>query len=214
MVRILIEVVDSEEICEFLSPHRSNKYYNNCRNTRLAKLDAPDGPYSALILAKAGLVRLGLGRRCTADLSAPTLYHAVSQGALALEIRSDDIEAKRLCETLTHWETQWRCYAERMCLRVLEGGCSVPVGIESRLDVHITDGEGAGKGGKLRLTGCVTSLDGGRHVEYILEEEVSSLGDAEGVGARLARVLMDNGAQAILDEITQDRERRAGEDEG
>jgi len=178
-------------------------------NTRLAKLDAPDGPYAALILAKAGLVRLGLGNRCTADLGAPTLYHAVSQGALAIEIRSDDLESKKLCEALTHWETQWRCYAERMYLRVLEGGCSVPVGIESRLEVCV--GEGV-RAGILRMTGCVTSLDGGRHVEHTAEEEVRNLEEAEDVGARLAKVLIGSGAQAILDEITEDRERRAGDE--
>jgi hydroxymethylbilane synthase len=182
--------------------------YWNFRNTRLAKLDAPDGPYAALILAKAGLVRLGLGHRCTADLNAPILYHAVSQGALAIEIRSDDAEAKKLCEALTHWETQWKCYAERACLRVLEGGCSVPVGVVSALKAKA---EGP-RGGVLKLTGCVTSLDGGRHVEHTVEKEVQSLEEAEEVGAGLARVLMGTGAQAILDEITKDRERRAGED--
>ncbi|CAL1697299.1 unnamed protein product [Somion occarium] len=89
-------------------------------NTRMAKLDAPDSPYAALILAKAGLVRLGWGSRMTADLHPPTLYHAVSQGALAIEIRSDDTEARELCRSVTHWQTEWQCAAERACLRVLE----------------------------------------------------------------------------------------------
>lgn len=179
------------------------------RNTRLAKLDAPDGPYAALILAKAGLVRLGLGDRCTADLHAPILYHAVSQGALAVEIRSNDAQSKRLCEALTHWETQWKCFAERACLRVLEGGCSVPVGIVSALEVLLGDG---GRAGILKLTGCVTSLDGERHVEHTLEKEVRSVEEAEETGVELARVLINTGARAILDEITKDRERRTGED--
>jgi len=178
-------------------------------NTRLAKLDAPNGSYAALILAKAGLVRLGLGGRGTADLTAPILYHAVSQGALAVEIRSNDSEAKKLCEALTHWQTKWLCCAERACLRVLEGGCSVPVGITSALDVRTIEGAQAGV---LKLTGCVTGLDGGSHVEHTLEQEVHSVEEAEEVGAKLARTLIATGAKTILDDITKDRERRAGVD--
>jgi hydroxymethylbilane synthase len=79
------------------------------------------------------MVRLGMGDRLTADLAPPVLYYAVSQGALGIEIRSDDAEAMELCKKLTHRETQWTCLAERACLRVLEGGCSVPVGIQSAL---------------------------------------------------------------------------------
>jgi len=180
-------------------------------NTRLVKLDAPDGPYAALILAKAGLVRLGMGNRCTADLTAPILYHAVSQGALAVEIRSDDLEARKLCETLTHWKTKWMCCAERSCLRVLEGGCSVPVGIASALDVRTTEGTQVGV---LKLTGCVTALDGQSHVEHTLEQKVHSVEDAEAAGAKLARTLIATGAKAILDDITKDRATRAGVEAG
>ncbi|KAJ7293902.1 porphobilinogen deaminase, dipyromethane cofactor binding domain-containing protein [Mycena rebaudengoi] len=171
-------------------------------NTRMAKLDAPDGPYTALILAKSGMVRLGKGDRLTADLAPPTLYHAVSQGALGVEIRSDDAEAMELCKKITHRDTQWCCLAERACLRVLEGGCSVPVGIHSVLNADTGD---------LRLTGCVTSLDGSHHVEHTLSEKVASVGDAEAVGERLARILIDTGAKAILDDIIVDKGRRAQE---
>ena len=87
----------------------------------------------------------------------------------------------------------------------------MPVGIDSRLEVGLVGF--SGRAGRLRLTGCVTSLDGGEHVEHSLERVVSSLEEAEEVGERLARVLMDNGAQAILDDITKDREHRAGEAE-
>ncbi|TFK40814.1 porphobilinogen deaminase, dipyromethane cofactor binding domain-containing protein [Crucibulum laeve] len=173
-------------------------------NTRLAKLDASDGPYAALVLAKAGLVRLGMGDRVTADISPPTLLHAVSQGALGVEVRSDDIEAIELCKKLTHRETQWRCLAERACLRVLEGGCSVPVGVASSLDVE---------GGKevLTLTGCVTAIGGDGHVEHTLKETVASAEDAEEVGQRLAKILINTGARKILDDINVDRDRRVGE---
>ncbi|KAJ3973267.1 porphobilinogen deaminase, dipyromethane cofactor binding domain-containing protein [Lentinula raphanica] len=174
-------------------------------NTRMSKLDAPESPYTAIILAKAGMVRLGMGHRLTSDLAPPLLYHAVSQGALAIEIRSDDAEARAICEKLTHRETAWRCAAERACLRTLEGGCSVPVGVGSELTL---DGDGDGNGGRLRITGCVTALDGSKHVECTMEEEVRSESQAEDVGTRLAVRLIETGAKEILDAITIDREEK------
>ena len=169
----------------------------------MSKLDAEDGPYTALILAKAGLVRLGWGSRITADLHPPTLFHAVSQGALAIEIRSDDHEAKELCRSITHWQTEWRCAAERACLRVLEGGCSVPVGIHTELTELVGN-----RNGFLKITGCVTSINATKHVQHTLEGDVRSLGDAEDLGAALAKVLLQSGGKAILDEINIDREKR------
>jgi len=173
-------------------------------NTRLAKLDAPDGPYAALILAKAGLVRLGMGNRISSDIPPPTLYHAVSQGALAVEVRSDDVEAIELCKKLMHRETLWKCDAERACLRVLEGGCSVPVGVASEL-VRGESGE------VLTLTGCVTGIDGKDHVQYTLKEVVKSVEDSEKLGEKLAKILIETGARKILDDINTDRDRRADE---
>jgi len=171
-------------------------------NTRIAKLDAPDSPYAALILAKAGMVRLGWGSRITADLGPPTLFHAVSQGALGIEIRADDAASRELCQALTHWPTDWSCRAERACLRVLEGGCSVPVGVHTALEI------GSGKSGVLTITGCVTSLDGQEHVEHTRKQEVSSLEEAEAVGRELAHSLIHKGARKILDDITKDREKK------
>lgn len=176
-----------------------------CRNTRITKLDAEDSPYTALILAKAGLLRLGWKARISSDISSPTLFHAVSQGALAIETRSDDSEARALCRAITHWQTEWRCAAERACLRVLEGGCSVPVGISTEL---VEAGEHSGT---LKITGCVTSLTGDQHIQHMLEEEVKSLKDVEALGSKLAKTLIETGAKAILDDITQDREKRIGE---
>ncbi|KAF8992919.1 porphobilinogen deaminase, dipyromethane cofactor binding domain-containing protein [Cyathus striatus] len=171
-------------------------------NTRFSKLDAEDGPFAAIILAKAGVVRLQMGHRITADIPPPTLFPAVSQGALAVEIRSDDEEAIELCRRLMHKETQWICLAERACLRVLEGGCSVPVGISSRLDVEGSDEV-------LTLTGCVTAIDGSDHVEQTVKEKVSSTEDAEAVGTKLAKLLNENGAARILQAVNQDRAKRA-----
>ena len=171
----------------------------------MAKLDDPNGPYTALVLAKAGLVRLSMGDRITADLSPPTLLYAVSQGALAVEVRSDDSEAIEMCRKITHRETQWKCLAERACLRVLEGGCSVPVGVATVLEWVDTDI------GILTLTGSVTSIDGQEHVEHTIEERVSSLEEAEEMGAKLAKTLIETGARKILDDINVDRARRIDE---
>lgn len=166
----------------------------------MSKLDAADSPYAALILAKAGLVRLGWGGRITSDVGAPHLYHAVSQGALGIETRIGDAAARALVRAITHEPTEWACGAERACLRVLEGGCSVPVGVNTELVE-----------GTLKITGCVTSLNGDRHVQHTLEESVKSLQEAEAVGARLATILKESGAAEILDEITKDREQKIGE---
>ncbi|KAF8640477.1 hypothetical protein AX17_000140 [Amanita inopinata Kibby_2008] len=176
-------------------------------NTRLAKLDDPNGPYAALILAKAGLVRLGMGDRATSDIIPPTLLHAVSQGALAVEVRSDDTEAIDLCKRLMHWQTQYQCLAERACLRVLEGGCSVPVGVSTTLRVDGT----TSKAGELSLTGCVTAIDGQTHVEHTLKQKVGSPEQAENLGIQVAKVLMGTGAKKILEEINLDREQRLNE---
>jgi hydroxymethylbilane synthase len=149
-----------------------------------------------------------MGDRVTADLSAPTLLYAVSQGALAVEVRSDDKQVIEMCKLLTHKETQWRCLAERACLRVLEGGCSVPVGVTSVVEWEDRERDMAGV---LSLTGSVTSIDGQEHVENTLKERVSSTEDAEELGARLAKILIESGAKKILEDINNDRERRIDE---
>ena len=172
----------------------------------MAKLDAPDGPFAAIVLAKAGMLRLGWGARITSDLGRPTAFYAVSQGALALEIRSDDEQARALCRSITHWPTEWSCLAERACLRVLEGGCSVPVGVYTTLTEEPTE-EGT-QMGKLHITGCVTSLEGEKHVEHSIEAHVHTIEEAEATGAKLAQVLVEMGARQILDDISADREKR------
>ena len=155
-------------------------------------------------------MRLEFGDRVTSDIGAPTLFHAVGQGALGVEVRADDAEALRLCAALTHWQTQWQCLAERGCLRVLEGGCSVPVGVHSALDVLRDAGDGK-PSARLKLIGTITSIEGTRHVQHEIVEEVSSREEAEAVGVRLAKVLINTGGREILDEIVADREKRAGE---
>ena len=139
-----------------------------------------------------------MGHRITTDVSAPTLYHAVGQGALGVEIRAGDGEVQKLCAALNHSPTEWCCRAERAMLKVLEGGCSVPVGAHTQIV----------EGKVLRITGTVTALDGSRHVEHTLEEAVSSAREAEAVGEKLAKILIETGAREILDEIAKDKERR------
>lgn len=169
---------------------------SSASDTRLRKLDDPNGPYTAIILAKAGMLRMAMESRLTSDLVPPILHHAVGQGALAVEIRSSDSDARELCKSLTHRETFWKCSAERAMLRGLEGGCSVPVGVHSLL----VEGEEEGVA-VLTLVGCVTSLDGALHVQEALQERVSSATEAEKVGERLANTLLQNGARSILEGI-------------
>lgn len=79
------------------------------------------------------MTRVGMQDRITSPLGAPALMHAVGQGALAVEIRTGDAKARAALAPLGHWPSEWRVGAERGLLRVLEGGCSVPVGVETEL---------------------------------------------------------------------------------
>lgn len=175
------------------------------RNTRLAKLDKADGEYTALILASAGLVRLGFTSRVTCHLGPPTLYYAVGQAALGIEVRSDDFMTKDLVKGITHHETNMVCRAERSCLKVLEGGCSVPVGMKSEFVANPSSTLGAGR---LRVTGTVTSLDGSAHVECTEEADINSVGEAEAIGQRLAQHLVASGAKHILEDIVKAKQTR------
>jgi len=153
--------------------------------TRLEKLDA--GEYDCLILAAAGLGRLGLGSRIH-ELIDPTIsLHAVGQGALGIECRADDERVLGWIRLLEHRPTALRCRAERAFLRSLEGGCQVPIGVNSRLE-----------GEALLLTGMVASLDGQR---LIRDEARGDQADPEAIGLALAESLRAQGAGAILEEI-------------
>lgn len=95
---------------------------------------------------------------------------------------------------------------------MLEGGCSVPVGVHSELEVMKDEGPEGSREARLVIVGSVTSIDGQQHVVEELKEVLRSVQDAEAIGSRLARRLLDSGAKQILDEITKDRETRIGED--
>lgn len=133
-----------------------------------------------------------------------------------MEIRTDaSDEVSELCEALTHQRTQWMCLAERAMLRTLEGGCSVPVGVNTKL-THVVEGDERLKSGELKLesavleiTGCVTSLDGERQFVKTIEARIANTSEAEALGQRVGEMLLDDGARKVLEEIKVDRAIRA-----
>ena len=170
-------------------PHLMFKDVRGNVITRLEKLDS--GEYDCLILAAAGLGRLGLGDRIHELIDPAISLHAVGQGALGIECREGDATVLELIKVLEHRPTALRCRAERAFLRELEGGCQVPIGVNSSFSAPEAEGD-------LVLTGMVASLDGLR----LIRDEVSGpQADPEALGIRLARSLREQGAGTILEEI-------------
>ncbi len=168
-------------------PHFTFKDVRGNLMTRMAKLD--DGEYDALILAAAGLQRLGMGERIHQVLPTEISLYAVGQGALGIECRADDTEVLSLLKAIEHVPTRDRVLAERAFLRELEGGCQVPIGVNTQLDEDT-----------LTLTGLVASVDGKR----LVKDTVTGLvNEAEHLGIQLAQNLRQQGAQEILAEIFQ-----------
>jgi hydroxymethylbilane synthase len=153
--------------------------------TRLEKLDS--GEFDCLILAAAGLGRLGLGDRIHELIDPSISLHAVGQGALGIECREGDTKVLEQIKVLEHAPTARRCLAERAFLRELEGGCQVPIGVNTRFE-----------GDDLVLTGMVASLDGQR---LIRDEARGDQSDPEAIGIALAHTLRAQGAGEILEEI-------------
>ncbi|MFW9263776.1 hydroxymethylbilane synthase [Nostoc sp. CALU 546] len=166
-------------------PHFTFKDVRGNLITRLAKLDA--GEYDALILAAAGLERLGMSDRVHQVIPKEISLHAVGQGALGIECRADDSELLSLLKAIEHPETRDRCLAERSFLRSLEGGCQVPIGVNTEIS-----------GDNLTLTGIVASVDG----QKLVKDTVTGIANnAEALGTELAELLRQQGAQEILEEI-------------
>jgi len=155
-------------------------------NTRLQKLDEGD-KYDGIILAVAGLTRLGMADRIHQILSLEISLHAVGQGALGIECRLDDEELLEMLSIIHHESTAIRCAAERAFLRELEGGCQVPVGVATTIHDN-----------KVTLLGIVLNLDGSRSVKGELTGEWK---DAEAIGKQLAQQCKDQGAESILNEV-------------
>lgn len=154
-------------------------------DTRLRKLD--EGEYDLIILASAGLRRLGLAHRISAPIETEDMLSAVGQGALGIETRSDDEETRALLAPLNHRETRAACTAERALLRALGGGCQLPIA-----------GHAVVKGQRLRLEGLVAEPSGETIVRDSIEGPAS---EAESLGKELAQRLLQGGAAALLSEI-------------
>ncbi|KAF1846951.1 porphobilinogen deaminase [Cucurbitaria berberidis CBS 394.84] len=195
--------------------------------TRLAKLDAEDSQYSAIILAAAGLKRMGLESRISQYLSSTNggMLHAVGQGALAIEIRKNDPVMKEILEKVRCERTTRACSAERALLRTLEGGCSVPIGVETSwrggkglaigaqpardYDKHgnaIEESEPDIDDQELVLRALVVSVDGTESVEYEAARKVRSAEEAETMGREIAKILIEKGADKILEKITVEKQ--------
>lgn len=154
-------------------------------NTRLRKLE--EGHMDAIVLASAGLRRLGWQDRITEDLSPDLLLPAIGQGALGIECRRDDTDMNELLSSLNHPESAIVVRAERDLLFRLEGGCQVPIGGFGRL-----------KKGQLSLEGLVASLDG---KEIIRESQSLALSKAAEIGTAVAEALLAKGAERILQAV-------------
>ena len=152
--------------------------------TRLRKLDA--GRYDAILLAAAGLKRLGWGGRIAEILAPEAMCPAVGQGALAIETRAAGAGFDA-CAALDHRDTHAAVAAERGLLAALGGGCQVPIGAHATVD-----------GGRLLLKAMVASPDGS---ELVRGEAEGAVGEAESIGRNLGAELLDRGARKILETV-------------
>jgi hydroxymethylbilane synthase len=155
-------------------------------DTRLRKLDA--GNYDAVILASAGLRRLGFNERISAAIATEDMLPAVSQGALGLETRAGDDETKGLLASLDHAPTRLACTAERSLLRALGGGCQLPIAAHAVVTSE-----------RLRLEGLTASVSGDVVIREALE---GTAADAATLGELLAARLIERGADSLLAGLT------------
>jgi hydroxymethylbilane synthase len=167
-------------------PHLRIEHLRGNVQTRLAKLDA--GDYDAIILATAGLVRLGLEERIRLRIPDTLSLPAGGQGAVGIECRSDDLELQQLLLPLHHVPTAICVRAERAMNRRLEGGCQVPIACFAELLSPV----------ELRLRGLVGSVDG---ATMLREEVTGSPAEAEPLGVQLAEILLARGADKILQSL-------------
>ncbi|MGH9839114.1 MAG: hydroxymethylbilane synthase [Blastocatellia bacterium] len=151
--------------------------------TRLRKVD--EGEYDAIILASAGLMRLGFGDRITAKLEPAEMLSAVGQGALGIETRIDDGRTNLLLEILNHWPTRHAAEAERAVLRELGGGCAVPIAALGRIE----------NDGQLTLSALVADVEGKK---MIRRQIAGSMHQGEELGGQLAETLIAAGARELL----------------
>jgi hydroxymethylbilane synthase len=158
-------------------------------DTRLRKVES--GEYDAVMLAKAGLDRLGWTNRISETLSPDVCMPAVGQGAIAAECRLADVEAAEVLGTLDDPETRSAIIAERALLTALQGGCQVPLGAWARTER-----------GEFVLEACVCSVDGS---QYVKQRASATSDQAAALGEHVARLLVEAGAQSILEEVSRQR---------
>ena len=154
-------------------------------DTRLRKVE--EGKYDAILLASAGLNRLGWANRITEEISHDILLPAMGQGALGIETRLDDTKVYDFISTLNHEQTHYAVSAERSLVGRLDGGCQVPIGAYARVEK-----------GLITLKGLVASLDG--EIIYKLEN-VGPVDDAINIGQELGGQLLKMGANEILEKL-------------
>ncbi|WP_456382741.1 hydroxymethylbilane synthase [Persephonella sp.] len=154
-------------------------------DTRIRKLE--EGQYDGIILAYAGLKRLGLEGKVRQVFEPDFMIPAVAQGFLGIEARLDDEETRKIVSVLNHRESEIRAKAERAFLKTLEGGCQVPLAAYSEI-----------YGDKLKITGFVSDLEGKRVFRDSMEGPPE---EAERIGTALAEKLLDMGARQVLEEI-------------
>jgi len=159
-------------------------------NSRLQKLD--DGQFDAIILAAAGLKRLGFDKRIRRAMPAEESLPAVGQGAVGIECRLDDAVTIALLQTLSDTDTTTRVIAERAMNNRLEGGCQVPIAGYSELE-----------GDQIWLRGLVGEPDG---TQIIRAQVRGPRGDAEQLGTQLAETLLQQGAGDILQRLYKDHD--------
>jgi hydroxymethylbilane synthase len=154
-------------------------------DTRLRKLR--EGQYDAVVLAVAGLARLGHADAISQILPLDLMLPAVGQGALCVEVRSDDEATRQMIAPLDHSRTRQAAGAERAFLRRLEGGCQVPIGAHAEVRDNL-----------LHLQGLIATLDGSRLVR---NEVRGPAAEAADMGTHLAERLLAAGGEAILEEV-------------
>jgi hydroxymethylbilane synthase len=163
-------------------PHLKIESLRGNLQTRLRKLD--EGQYAAIILAAAGLIRLGLESRITQLIDPEQSIPAVGQGALGIEIRADRDDVRALLQPLNHAETAACVEAERAMSRALAGSCTVPLGAYAQV-----------RGNQLHIVGFVASVNGS---EIVRAEASSEPSHADSLGKSLAQKLVAQGADRIL----------------
>jgi hydroxymethylbilane synthase len=173
--------------CQLLSlrPDLKIEQLRGNLDTRLRKLD--EGQFDAIILAAAGMKRLGLQDRITEILPLDISLPAIGQGAVGIECRINDEWVNNLVSALNHPETFVCVKAERAFLKKLEGGCQVPIAAHARL-----------KDGRIVIQGLVGSISGEKIIKGYSEGEP---GHAENLGIALAEEILSKGAKEILDEV-------------